>query len=300
PPPRRGLARLAAWLPAGPPAPLRQAGLALGLAAAAVVAAVAGGVAAGAAGWWAADAPRGPGAARGVRGGGSDAAGGAWDAGARAVLAVAPGPGPSNREAAVSPSALLLRDHAVAWRELAREWRADLPAQGDPCAGVAAEQLRCFTLPGASLGLIRQLGRPGIVTLDAATGRPAYALLVGLTDDSATLRAGGVEQTVTLRALATRWQGGWSTLWRGPPGYSGRAADLDEGPVVTWASSQLARGEPGGRAEAVVTQERALRGRLRTFQVAQGLPATGRLDPLTFMQLNRAAGIDEPRLRTQP
>ena len=39
---------------------------------------------------------------------------------------------------------------------------------------------------------------------------------------------------------------------------------------------------------------------LRAFQLAQGLPADGMPGPMTFMQLNRAAGVDEPRLRTEP
>ncbi len=204
--------------------------------------------------------------------------------------------GPVSREGAVSVSAILLQDADVAWRELAREWKVRLPAQGDPCEGVAGEQLRCFrhTL---SLALIRQLGRPGIVTLDAGSERPLYALLVSLGEDSATLRAGGVEQTVTLRALAARWRGDFATLWRVPPGYTGRAADSERGPVVTWTARQLAAGEPGLRHEGVVTQAWQLRARLRQFQLAQGLPVTGTLNPLTFMQLNRAAGVDEPRLR---
>lgn len=206
---------------------------------------------------------------------------------------------PRMREAAVSMSALLLRDLDVGWRELASEWKVQLPRRGDPCVALAAEQLQCLT---QSLGLstIRLLGRPGILTLDAATAQPSYALLVGLTDDSATLRAGGVEQTVTLRALAARWQGEFSTLWRAPPGYTGRAADRERGPAVAWAANQLALGEPGARPEEVITQERSLRARLRHFQLAQGLPVTGTLTPLTFMQLNRAAGLDEPRLRTHP
>mgnify|MGYP000665026431 CR=1 FL=1 len=119
-----------------------------------------------------------------------------------------------------------------------------------------------------------------------------------LTDaDSATLRAGGVEQTVTLRALAARWRGDFATLWRVPPGYTGRLVDNERGPVVTWTARQLAAGEPGLRHEGVATHAWQLRGRLRHFQLAQGLPVTGMLNPLTFMQLNRAAGVDEPRLR---
>ena len=46
--------------------------------------------------------------------------------------------------------------------------------------------------------------------------------------------------------------------------------------------------------------DRALRTEVKAFQLAQGLPPDGRPGPLTYMQLNRATGIDEPRLRTEP
>ncbi|MDB5958302.1 peptidoglycan-binding domain-containing protein, partial [Ramlibacter sp.] len=44
----------------------------------------------------------------------------------------------------------------------------------------------------------------------------------------------------------------------------------------------------------------ALRAEVRAFQLAQGLPADGRPGPLTYMQLNRVSGVDEPRMRTEP
>jgi general secretion pathway protein A len=37
--------------------------------------------------------------------------------------------------------------------------------------------------------------------------------------------------------------------------------------------------------------------RIREFQTAQGLKSDGMVGPLTFMHLNRAAGVDEPRLK---
>jgi general secretion pathway protein A len=111
-----------------------------------------------------------------------------------------------------------------------------------------------------------------------------------LTDTTATLRAGGTEQTVTLDALAARWQGDWGTLWRAPPGYDA-AVPLRESPELgRWVREHL----PAADAQT------PLRARLRSFQLAQGLNADGALGPLTYMQLNRRAGVDEPRLRTGP
>jgi general secretion pathway protein A len=218
------------------------------------------------------------------------------------VAPVAAAPLPPPAAAASAPSApvrppVLLQDENQAWRELAQAWKAT-PGEGDPCQALAREQLQCFSR-NTSLAMVRQLGRPGIVTLDSETGTPSFALLTALTADSATLRAAGNEQTVTLAALAARWQGDFSTLWRSPPGYSNRIGDGQGGPVVEWVAAQLAA--PGTATAAV---HRTLDGRLkaavRAFQLAQGLPADGRPGPMTFMQLNRAAGLDEPRLRTEP
>ncbi|ABE44738.1 ExeA family protein [Polaromonas sp. JS666] len=192
---------------------------------------------------------------------------------------------------------ILLRDEGQAWRELAQAWKLT-PGEGDPCQALQREQVRCFS-SNTSLALIRQLGRPGIVKLDSQSGSPSYALLTALTDDSATLRAGGIEQTVTLAALAARWQGDFSTLWRSPAGYGGRPLDSQSGPVVEWVAARLTAVDGTAQAGRPVL-DASLRARLRTFQLAQGLPTDGRLGPLTFMQLNRTAGVDEPRLRTGP
>ena len=193
---------------------------------------------------------------------------------------------------APAPAPTLLRDEDAAWRELAQAWKLPVPQEA-PCAALAREQVMCFSR-NMSLALIRELGRPGIVKLDVQTARPSYAVLWALTEDTATLRAGGTEQTVTLAALAQRWQGDFGTLWRAPPGYR-------EGAVPTeWVAAGLAAAKgaapPAGRAAA----QAVLRSELRAFQLAQGLPADGVPGPLTYMQLNRASGLDEPRLRTQP
>ncbi|HYF43191.1 MAG TPA: AAA family ATPase [Ramlibacter sp.] len=201
-----------------------------------------------------------------------------------ASAAVAATPAPAAAPAPAQPP-VLLRSEREAWAELGQSWNLAEPS-GEPCQAFAREQVQCYAR-STSLALIRQLGRPGIVTLDRDTGTPSYALLTALTDHSATLRAGGTEQTVTLAALASRWQGDFATLWRAPAGYTPRKPDPA---VAQWVASKL----PPETAAAPLAQ------RIKTFQLAQGLPADGQLGPLTFMQLNRAAGVEEPRLRTEP
>ena len=192
----------------------------------------------------------------------------------------------------------LLSDEDQAWRQLARAWKL-APGDGDACRALRREQVQCFRKP-ISLALIRQLSRPGILTLDAQSGKPSYALLTALTADSATLRAGEGEQTVTLPALAARWRGDFATLWRAPPGYTGRIGDREGGPVVDWVAATLASVDGVPASGDGRTLDAALKSRVQAFQLAQGLPADGRPGPMTLMQLNRAAGVEEPRLQMAP
>ena len=229
-------------------------------------------------------------------------------------LAIQPAPAPAEEQAVAAPVAevdarqspataapppALLHDRDEAWRELALSWNAEA-GEGEPCKALQKDQLHCFS-KNLNLALIRELGRPGVLTLDAGTGAPTYAVLTALTRDSATLRAGGTEQTVTLAALAARWQGDFATLWRVPPGYTARMGSGLSGETLEWIAAGLAAVDgstvPAGRR---APDAAVLKTQLRSFQLAQGMVPDGQVGPMTFMQLNRVAGVEEPRLRTEP
>lgn len=190
------------------------------------------------------------------------------------------------------------RDEADAWRELAPLWGIALPdGATDPCASAQRAQWQCFRSPNGGLPLIRQLDRPGFITLRDDAGRSVHALLVGLQERSATLRIGGQPVTVTLVSLANLWSGDFGTYWRAPEGYGGVLADGARGPAVDLLATQLAalRGEPSPKPPQ--TYNAALRARVQAFQLSQGIQPDGRAGPTTFMQLARASGASrEPRL----
>ncbi len=192
----------------------------------------------------------------------------------------------------------LVHDERDAWRELAPAWKLDLP-DPDPCAAAQRQQVQCFK-SGSTLALIRQLGRPGIVTLQGENEKPVYAVLVGLTNQTATLRMGGVTQTVSLVSLAQLWRGDFATFWRAPEGYRNVVADGSAGPVVDGLAARLAKlqGDPAPAPNQRF--DAAMHARVFAFQLAQGLKPDGIAGPTTFMQLNRATGVDEPRLLTDP
>ena len=189
-------------------------------------------------------------------------------------------------------------DEAIAWRELAAAWKVAL-ADGDPCLAAAARQLQCFRSAGG-LALLRQLDRPAVLTLQDGRGRPSYALLTGLTEQAALLRSGATQQSVPLAALARQWRGEFATLWRAPPGYAGRIVDSRAHPSAAWLEHRLAAWQGSPVPAAADASDERLRAQVTAFQVAQGLKADGLAGPTTLMQLNRAAGIDEPRLEGAP
>jgi general secretion pathway protein A len=200
-----------------------------------------------------------------------------------------------------SLSALLGTEDA-ALRELLPLWNVNLSGPesvGDAC--VAAQRSQVFCLRSKSnLAVIRQLNRPGIVTLFDAKDQPHYALLTALTSQTATLRAAGVSRTVPLWALAAVWRGDFATLWKAPADYRAMLQMGSVGSGVRQLAVQLAalQGQPPPAVapNGVTLFDAAMKAKVDAFQVSQGLTPDGVVGPTTFMQLNRASGVDEPRL----
>ncbi len=194
-------------------------------------------------------------------------------------------------------------DINAAWRALATLWQ--LPASSaDPCQAATAQQLQCYRAANLTLPLLRQLGRPGILTLQFANRPPVYALLVGLGQQNATLQIGTTLHNVRLVALGHLWRGDFATYWRLPPAYSGELHDGSSGPAIARLADQLNQldGLPAAGPLAPATKpqllDAALRERVRAFQRTQGIKADGLPGPMTFMQLDNATVANEPRLIT--
>ena len=150
---------------------------------------------------------------------------------------------------------------------------------------------------------MRQLNRPGILTLQVDKAAPVYALLVGLGEQSATLRLADGLHRVRLVSLSRLWRGDFATYWQAPSDYVPDMRDGNRGGAIEQLASQLdlleARPAPSpGSAPRVL--DAALRERVRTFQRSQGLKADGQPGPMTFMQLDSATGMNPVRLQTEP
>jgi general secretion pathway protein A len=190
------------------------------------------------------------------------------------------------------PFADLLQSENAALRELGPLWGQPLP-DADPCARAEREQLQCFRIGRMTLNGLRQLDRPAALTLRMPGQERGWALLTAMTGDTVTLQVGNQRWRMPLTALADIWRGEYTTLWRQPPGQSGRLGNGNRGPAAVWAAQQLERLQARGDLPASAS---GFDQRVRAFQEANGLDNDGIAGPMTFMLINLAADVAEPRL----
>ena len=198
-----------------------------------------------------------------------------------------PAPNASAPAVAYAPFA----NEEAAWHALAPAWGWTPAAERPACDQAGDHQTRCWR-QRLTLADLRRLDRPGLLTLQAADGPPSAVLLVALRPDAAVLRGAQGELVLPLPELAAQWRGDFATLWRTPEGYRGRLGEQAPAPQAQWLTRQLAIAQIGVPLPAAAS----LRQRIAAFQTAEGLPADGMAGPRTLMHLNRATGVDEPRL----
>jgi general secretion pathway protein A len=176
----------------------------------------------------------------------------------------------------------------TAWPALAQVWGLD--ASGDPCASLLRQGVQCFRTDRMTLNGLQLLQRPALLRLQDGERR-AWALLLNMDATHLTLQGrDGQPWRLPLGALPSLWSGDTLTLWRLPPGTTQRVGVASAGAARDWLDAQIAR-LPEGTVPAGSAAQR-----LMAFQRGHGVNPDGQPGPLTFMQMNRVAGIDEPRL----
>ena len=198
--------------------------------------------------------------------------------------------------------AVFPRDEQRAWRDLAPLWGWQVPASaaGELCQAAQARQLRCFRTSGGTLAQLRRLDRPVLLLLRGDDGPPHLARLLVLDGQRAVLVAGVQPYSLPLDELARLWRGEFTTFWRAPDGYTQLLVPGAQGPAVDALAQGLAAAGQQSAPPSGQVLAGELAARLSAFQRAQGLKPDGIAGPTTFMQLNRALGVAEPRLAAVP
>ncbi len=177
---------------------------------------------------------------------------------------------------------------------------AYLPAEpGGACRYAESFGLSCLFRRG-SLGSLRLLNRPAVLTLTGAPGEQFHAALMTLSEESASIVLEGKKLTIPIQELQDRWLGEFSVVWRRPP-FAGILRPGDRGPGVAWLERQLAalRREPAKKRSGMILEGDLLE-HLREFQRERGLAPDGVVGPNTLIHLDSALGGSSPQLIKLP
>ncbi len=189
------------------------------------------------------------------------------------------------------PQFAVATDDAVA--ALLALWGASYDAaRGEPCAQAQEQGLRCSFLGRGTLGELRRVDWPAVLSLVTADGAEHPVVVAGLGYDHAKLVAGGRERALPLAELSFSWYGDFLVLWRAG---DAPARDLapgvdDEG--VRWLRRTLAAldGEPDAN-EGSTRYDAALELRVRAYQRARQLTVDGIVGARTQIALLAELGL---------
>jgi general secretion pathway protein A len=124
---------------------------------------------------------------------------------------------------------------------------------------------------------------------------PYYVVLTALDSEFATVIVAGQRHRVALAQIAPVWSGKYMSLRYAPPGFNSMLASGSRGPSVLWLRQNLARLQ-GGNAEGPALFDEELVGRVKAFQIAEGMEADGVAGALTLNRLNLRLDQNLPRL----
>lgn len=184
-----------------------------------------------------------------------------------------------------------------AYRELMGVWnvapKATTPAQ--MCQQAKRNNLLCMTRSG-SLGFIRHLGLPAVVTLYADNGKKAYALLRKLEGGQATLWIKNQELTIAETEFNQVWRGNFTMAWKVPDGFSSPLQPGSISPLTRWLREGFAVIDKQAPRQSGSSYDKQLEERVKAFQREMGEPDDGIVGEATLILLSRKLDSSLPLL----
>jgi general secretion pathway protein A len=178
--------------------------------------------------------------------------------------------------------------------ELLALWGAHYdPARGDPCTQAVEQGLRCLFQRRGTLGELRRVDWPTILSLVGPDGRERPVVVSSLGYDRAALVANGRTFELPLAELSFYWYGDHLLLWRpgDAPGRDLAPGDDDAG--VRWLRATLASlaGE-AAPSDGSTLYDDSLERRVRNYQETHQLVVDGIVGVRT--QVAMVAELDLP------
>ena len=171
----------------------------------------------------------------------------------------------------------------------------DPGGKGSACKIAETVNMHCLYARGGLSDLLRE-NQPAVLLMDGvAKDRPYYVVLTALDEESATVIVAGARHRVALAQIAPLWSGKYVLLWYAPPGFSNVLTGGSRSPAVSWLRQSLARVQ-GGKADGPALFDDELVGRVKAFQLAEGMAPDGVAGALTLIRLNLRLDRNLPRL----
>jgi general secretion pathway protein A len=126
-----------------------------------------------------------------------------------------PEPEKSTALAALLADGSFASDATTVLHELFALWQAAYdPAGGAPCAQAEDQQLQCLTLDHGSIGELRKINRPAMLTLIDDSRQSRFVLVTQLDYEGATLTSQGKTADIGIAELVRYWYGENLVLWK--------------------------------------------------------------------------------------
>lgn len=177
---------------------------------------------------------------------------------------------------------------AQGYKDLYALWNItyDPAKSGLACKFARAQKLTCLNKVG-SLGYLRHLGLPALVTLFNKDGKKSFGVLRRLDGGAITLRLNGTDATYSESEFNEFWRGHFTLLWRSPEGYNAAFQPGTITPVSRWLRQVFADLDKQPLASKSATYDPALVERVKAFQRSVGEVDDGVVGEVTLIQLLR-------------
>ena len=163
----------------------------------------------------------------------------------------------------------------------------------NPCLVVKASDYVCEKARINSWDELKDVNRPGLLTLATPDKKWVYALLIGLSENHALLLNNGEEKLVSWSELASLWNGDLLYVWSRPQAFEHDLEMGDKSDLVTWIAEQFAEldQQPAPLTRQYFTER--LQKRVELFQSTQNILPNGIINAQTLRRLNEVLGVDK-------
>ena len=162
-----------------------------------------------------------------------------------------------------------------------------------PCLLAQGANYVCEKVRIHSWDELKEINRPGLITLATPDKKWVYGLLIGLSENQVMLLVNGEYKTLLWNDIADLWNGDFLYMWSRPQDFNSDLRVGDKSDLVTWIAEQFAQLD---RQPAPLTRQfftDRLKKRVELFQSTHNIIPDGVINAQTLRRLNEALGIDK-------